>query len=81
MLGASSARHSFHGACVCVPGVGRARMGGGLSPLKAHSVSLSQNGNFQNPVSSSLQLETARARLGPCPGLGSTMSGWEGNQI
>lgn len=78
-LGAGSARHGFHRACVH-PWSWAGKNGEGLSPLKALSASLSWNSNFQNPVSPSLQLERPRARLGSCPGLGLARGRGKGNQ-
>ena len=81
MVSAHSARHSSHRACV-FPQSQEGKSGVGPSPLKIHSASWSQNSNLQNPLSSRplpLQLERAHARLGLCPGLGSTKDSRKGN--
>ncbi|CAN0433097.1 unnamed protein product [Rangifer tarandus platyrhynchus] len=58
------------------------KSGVGPSPLKIHSASGSQNSNLQDPLCPRplpLQLERAHARLGLCPGLGSTKDSRKGN--
>lgn len=55
---------------VCALGVGRGRMGRACPLLKAHSVFLSQNGNFQNPLA-----PVPCSWRGPVPG-GVCARGW-----